>query len=251
MPPLVSRWNFFLASKSVPAVAESKSIRRHAGLKLGPVFQAILSNATQICGAEFGVLHMAEGDAFRTVALHNAPLDYAESKRRDPTVRYLPKDSALARVRATLAPVQIGDVLAEAAYTDASVNDNTSRLAFTGLTGVRSLVAVPMLKDGVLLGAIVIYRTEVRPFTDKQIELVRISPPRRSSRSRTRDCSTSCAKRCSSRPPPPTCSKSSAVRPGELEPVFQPCWRTRCAYARPSSVLCTARKRCLPRCCDA
>jgi GAF domain-containing protein len=140
--------------------------------ELGPVFEAILSNATQICGAEFGVLHMAEGDAFRTVALHNAPLEYAESKRRDPTVRYLPKDSALARVRATLAPVQIADVLAEAAYTDASVNENTSRLVFTGLTGVRSLVAVPMVKDGVLLGAIVIYRTEVRPFTDKQIALV-------------------------------------------------------------------------------
>ena len=46
--------------------------------ELGPVFQAVLTNATQICGAEFGVLHMAEGDAFRTVALHNAPLDYAE-----------------------------------------------------------------------------------------------------------------------------------------------------------------------------
>jgi GAF domain-containing protein len=139
---------------------------------LGPVFQSILSNATQICGAEFGVLHMAEGDAFRTVALHNAPLDYAESKRRDPTVRYLPKGSALARVRAALAPVQIADVLAEAAYTDTSVSENTSRLAFAGLTGVRSLVAVPMVKEGLLLGAIVIYRTEVRPFTDEQIELV-------------------------------------------------------------------------------
>src|SRR5215211_773964 len=120
--------------------------------ELEPVFQAMLSNATQICGAEFGVLHMAEGDAFRTVALHNAPLAYAESKRRDPTVRYLPKGSALARVSATLAPVQIADVLAEAAYTDASVSENTSRLAFAGLTGVRSLVAVPMVKEGVLLG---------------------------------------------------------------------------------------------------
>ena len=101
--------------------------------ELGPVFEAILSNATQICGAEFGVLHMAEGDAFRTVALHNAPLEYAESKRRDPTVRYLPKDSALARVRATLAPVQIADVLAEAAYTEPALTKTPPGWSLPGL----------------------------------------------------------------------------------------------------------------------
>ena len=77
-------------------------------------------------------------------------------------------------------------------------------------------MAVPMLKDDELLGAIVIYRQEVRPFTEKQIELVRISPPRPSSPSRTRGCSTSCANRSSSRQRPPTCSRSSAARPSIL-----------------------------------
>ena len=69
-----------------------------------------------------------------------------------------------------------------------------------------------MLKDNELIGAIVIYRQEVRPFTDKQIELVGISPPRPSSPSRTRGCSRSCANRWSSRPRPRRCWRSFQAR---------------------------------------
>ena len=80
------------------------------------------------------------------------------------------------------------------------------------LAGARTLVAVPMLKEDELVGAIIIYRQEVRPFTESRSSWSRTSPPRPSSPSRTRGCSTNCANRSSSRPPPPTCSRSSAAR---------------------------------------
>jgi len=136
-----------------------------------PVFNAILANATRICEAEFGVLHLSEGDLFRTVALHNAPPGYVDAKRRDPMIRHLPPSSALAQLKETRLPVQIADVRQEPVYNETHT-DNATRVAFTHLTGVRSLLAIPMVNDEILIGAIMIYRQEVRPFTEKQIELM-------------------------------------------------------------------------------
>ena len=137
--------------------------------ELQPVFESILANATRICAATFGVLHLTEDDGFRTVSLHNAPPDYVEAKRRDPIVRSPPKTSALWRVRETRQVIQIADVREEAAYRDGG---DASRANFVHLTGVRSLLSVPLIKDDVLVGVIQIWRQEIRPFTDKQIELV-------------------------------------------------------------------------------
>ncbi len=137
---------------------------------LQPVFESMLVSATRICAAKFGVLHLAEGDQFRTVALHNAPSVYVDAKRRDPVVRSIPKTSALSRVRETRDVVQIGDVHDEPAYRE---SPDASRANFVHLTGVRSLLTVPMLRDDFFVGAIQIYRQEVRPFTTKQIELVK------------------------------------------------------------------------------
>src|SRR5262249_34223465 len=131
--------------------------------ELQPVFDAMLEKATRICGADFGVLYLREGDAFRTVAMHNPPAAYLERKRRDPTVRTSPKDDPLQRVSDTLRVIQVADAREEPAY-----RDGTPGGAFARLTGVRSMLVVPMLKDNKLIGVIAIYRQEVRSFSDKQ-----------------------------------------------------------------------------------
>jgi GAF domain-containing protein len=137
--------------------------------QLEPVFQAMLENATRICEAKFGVLLQSEEDAFRVVAMHNPPPSFADLRRRIPVVRPNP-GTALGRAAAEKQTVQIVDVQAAPAYRDAPADFSSVHTMTLG--GARTVVAVPMLKEHELVGAIAIYRQEVRPFTDKQIELV-------------------------------------------------------------------------------
>jgi two-component system, NtrC family, sensor kinase len=133
---------------------------------LEPVFQALLANAVRICEAKFGTLYRSEGDALRVVALHGAP-PLSEERRRVPVIRPDP-GTLLGRAVTTKRPVQIADVRDEP---DSGPSGSTgAKLA--KLARARTVLAVPMLKESKLVGVIIIYRQEVRPFTDKQIELV-------------------------------------------------------------------------------
>jgi len=133
--------------------------------ELEPVFQAMLANATRICEAKFGTLWLCEGDAFRAVALHNAPPAYAEARRRELRLRP-PPDTALGRAVSTKQVVQIDDVTMHQSY------DPGWRAAIE-LGNYRTVVCVPMFKDDEPIGAISIFRQEVRRFTDKQVDLLR------------------------------------------------------------------------------
>src|SRR5262249_49374099 len=133
--------------------------------ELEAVFQAMLANATRICEAEFGTLWLCEGDAFCAVALHNAPPAYAEARRRELRLRP-PPDTALGRAASTKQVVQIDDITTHRSY-------DPNWLAAIELGNYRTIVCVPMLKNDELIGAISIFRQEVRGFTDKQVDLLR------------------------------------------------------------------------------
>ena len=134
--------------------------------ELMPVFQSILANATRICEAQIGNLHLCEGDALRIVAMHNSPPEWTEYRRQNPVLRPGPH-TGLGRVMRTKQTVHIEDIMA-----DQTGRNDPLRIAFAKLVGARTFLAVPMLKDDGLVGMIVIYRLQVCPFTDKQIELV-------------------------------------------------------------------------------
>ena len=137
--------------------------------ELEPVFQTMLENAVRICEAKFGILFLSTGDGFHTAAMHNPPPALVEARRREPLFRP-PPTSALGQMAANKRPTQIADMLAEQGYFDPKPGYSQPQIG--RLADARTVVAVPMLKDNELVGAIVIYRQEVRPFTDKQIELV-------------------------------------------------------------------------------
>jgi GAF domain-containing protein len=135
---------------------------------LEPVFKAMLENATRLCEANFGILHLHEGGGtFSITAVHNAPPAFAELQRREPLFQPSPQ-SAIGRAIATKGMVHIADYAEEPVYK----RRDPIAVRLVELAGARSLLTIPMLKEDELIGTISIFRQEVRPFTEKQIALV-------------------------------------------------------------------------------
>jgi two-component system, NtrC family, sensor kinase len=149
------------------AIADVLRIISSSPGELEAVFQAMLTNAVRICGANFGDLYLREADGFRMAASHNAPPAYVEARTREPILRP-PPDAPLGCIAATKQLVQIADIKTIPSY----IEGHPFVRAAVDLAGYRTVLVVPMLKDDQLIGAIGILRQEVRPFTDKQIELV-------------------------------------------------------------------------------
>ena len=137
---------------------------------LEPVFETMLENAVCICGAKFGNLYLCENEGLRVVAVHDAPQAYVEERRRNPVIFPSPA-TTLGRALAARQPVQVADIHDYGPdATDAGPGTTGVKLA--QLAGARTVLAVPMVKERELVGDVVIFRQEVLPFTDKQIELV-------------------------------------------------------------------------------
>src|SRR5262245_57541027 len=137
-----------------------KTISRTA-FDLQRVLETLLENAVRICGAKHGMIFRYDGECCRAAAAYNAPPGTLELWEQNP----IRAGRATATGRALLERrvVQIPDVQADAEYDFPETEK---------VTGLRTVLAVPLLREGVPLGTIGLWKTEVAPFTDKQIELL-------------------------------------------------------------------------------
>ena len=133
---------------------------------LAPVFDAMLEKAMQLCGAAFGSLYTFDKEQFQTAAQRGLPAAWADYRAKNPPSGQL--EGPFIRLLETKRPVHITDIKDEEVYR----NGTAAAHALVDLGGGRTVLYVPLLKGHAVLGTIVTYRQEVRPFTDKQIALL-------------------------------------------------------------------------------
>jgi signal transduction histidine kinase len=153
------------AREQQTATAEVLKIISRSQGELETVFNSMLKNATRLCNATFGNIYLSDNDTLKLVATHNTPpalVDYRKGRSID-----LDLKAPSGRMMAAKALVHIADLASDRSYHERV----PSTVAGVELGGIRTLLVVPMLKDSELIGAFSVFRQEVLPFTDKQIEL--------------------------------------------------------------------------------
>jgi signal transduction histidine kinase len=149
------------------ATAEVLRVISRSPGELEPVFETMLNKAALLCEAKFGTLYLREEDALRMVAGHNVPPAFLAARRI--TGAFRPHAGGnLGEVMRTKQPVQVADLTATRAY----IERHPATVAAVEVGGVRTTIAVPMLRENELVGVISIFRQEVRPFTEKQVTLL-------------------------------------------------------------------------------
>ena len=146
------------------ATSEVLSVISNSPTDVQPVFETIANNAVKLCGAQYCIVYSFDGEIIDVVAHHNLDRAAVGTLRQiwpmAPDTRTL-----IGRVILERDVLHVADVTAVPGYTFA----NTSQ----AVLGIRTFVGVPMLREGQPIGAIGVYRREVKPFSDRQIELVK------------------------------------------------------------------------------
>ena len=207
------------------ATSEVLGVISSSAGELDPVFQAMLENAVRICDATFGNIYRWDGNALHLVAAHNTPPALTEARRRSPLTATEP---VIARMLETKTTIHI-DAATHQGYVDRSAPGAVTAVE---LGGVRTVLAVPMLKENELIGSFTVYRQEPAPLPKNRFRSSPTSPRRPSLPSRTRGCSMNCVNRCSNKPRPPTCSRSLVVR----RSISNPCSRRSSNLPRSSAM---------------
>ena len=148
------------------ATAEILQVINRSPGDLAPVFDAMLDKALTLCAAAFGVLWTYDGERVHAAALRGVPPAFAEFLTRAP--HPVGRENAHGRLLAGEPVVHIPDVAEDEAYR----SGDPTRRTLVEVGGGRTLLAVALRKDDVFLGDFVIYRKEVRPYSDKQIALL-------------------------------------------------------------------------------